>query len=716
MAQQTENVDFRLSAQDSASPVFRDVQKGLDGLAKQAFGAKAILATLGAAVSAQQFVSMVLSTTEVIGKYKDLGEIAGTTAEKISGLEVPARLAGLSLDSVAASVAKLGKSIGEARLGDVGKRSLLQALGIDPDDGRDAAEIYVDVARAVSGMKDQTIAGKVASDLLGKSFAELRVFMRELTEQGGLVARVTNEQADAADRFGKDLGRISLKISEVKQAFVTDLLPGLNSIVDAMVRGQKEGGALTGILTGIQTAWSNFYDQKRNDKEIFELTEKMLDLEQRLAKVRTNPPGFRGSMRQLQTELEEVNAKIKTTLAYRKLLEEARTPPAAAGSAPSAGEGGTDTAGAEARVRERMEFEKHYAERVAAARGFATRYGDAIQLQNQLAQEAGRQGVLNGRELIQQVAANEDARLQVLVWTLNEERALHVQKGDLAQAQIAQDKAAAAESARIANEAITQARLDTPAVMEERRSAQAQIAHEKRMEDLFQRIVEENMTERDLLTKHLDEKRAQLEAWAGEDLIRQQIANEQLVLLEIQHQAKLGSAHAQGVLARRDFEQRTMKQQTQIVTNELLAMTQSVANYSRLMFNINKVAGIANAIINTHEGVTKALAKYPPPLSFVMAAAQLAAGMAQVQQIRNASFGGATSAPTISGGTAVPVTPIEGPPTVTTQAQPLPVAAAPRSQIFITVQGEMLSTETVRDLIKEISKQATYGAEIVLTT
>ena len=184
MAQQTENVDFRLSAQDRASPVFRDVQRGLDGLAKQAFDARAILGTLGAAVSAQQFVSMILGATETTARYKDLAEIAGTTAEKISGLEAPARLAGTSLDTIAASVARLGRSIGEARLGDVGKASLFKALGIDPADGRDAADIMVDVARVLSGMTDQTIAGKVANDLLGRSYAELRPFMRELTEQG----------------------------------------------------------------------------------------------------------------------------------------------------------------------------------------------------------------------------------------------------------------------------------------------------------------------------------------------------------------------------------------------------------------------------------------------------------------------------------------------------------------------------------------------------
>ena len=45
------------------------------------------------------------------------------------------------------------------------------------------------------------------------------------------------------------------------------------------------------------------------------------------------------------------------------------------------------------------------------------------------------------------------------------------------------------------------------------------------------------------------------------------------------------------------------------------------------MFEANKVAGIANAIVNTAAGVTKALEAYPPPFNFGMAAMVAAAGL-----------------------------------------------------------------------------------------
>lgn len=62
-----------------------------------------------------------------------------------------------------------------------------------------------------------------------------------------------------------------------------------------------------------------------------------------------------------------------------------------------------------------------------------------------------------------------------------------------------------------------------------------------------------------------------------------------------------------------------------------------------------KAFAIASALINTYEGVTKALAAYPPPWSFIFAAAQLAAGIAQVNAIRKQkpmAVGGVAVGPT----------------------------------------------------------------------
>ncbi len=59
---------------------------------------------------------------------------------------------------------------------------------------------------------------------------------------------------------------------------------------------------------------------------------------------------------------------------------------------------------------------------------------------------------------------------------------------------------------------------------------------------------------------------------------------------------------------------------------------------SKSMFNIGKALAIANAGMNTFEGVTKAIASYPPPISIIMAGIQSALGLAEVDKIRKTKF------------------------------------------------------------------------------
>jgi hypothetical protein len=79
---------------------------------------------------------------------------------------------------------------------------------------------------------------------------------------------------------------------------------------------------------------------------------------------------------------------------------------------------------------------------------------------------------------------------------------------------------------------------------------------------------------------------------------------------------------------------------TQDSINSLAMGFQALGQYNKKAFAIGKAAGVASAIINTYQGATKALATYPPPFSYAMAAGQIAMGMAQVAQIKSASFSG----------------------------------------------------------------------------
>lgn len=107
----------------------------------------------------------------------------------------------------------------------------------------------------------------------------------------------------------------------------------------------------------------------------------------------------------------------------------------------------------------------------------------------------------------------------------------------------------------------------------------------------------------------------------------------------------LGEALEKGTISWQEFGQMTKMvgdQQKQVLDDVMSATSQTLT----AMFKENKTAAIAAALINTYQGVTKALSAYPPPYNMAMAAMVAAQGFAQVQAIRstNKSGGGGGSA------------------------------------------------------------------------
>ena len=96
----------------------------------------------------------------------------------------------------------------------------------------------------------------------------------------------------------------------------------------------------------------------------------------------------------------------------------------------------------------------------------------------------------------------------------------------------------------------------------------------------------------------------------------------------------------QGKIAELDFDKLNTKQKVEVAAAGLTDMLSNAATFNKKAFELNKKAQIAVAIVNTAAGVTQALKAYPPPFSFIMAAAQLAAGIAQVNAIKSTQFQG----------------------------------------------------------------------------
>ena len=152
------------------------------------------------------------------------------------------------------------------------------------------------------------------------------------------------------------------------------------------------------------------------------------------------------------------------------------------------------------------------------------------------------------------------------------------------------------------------------------------------------------------------------------------------------------------------------EQAAQTTMNALIAineLTQAFAKEDeasqKKAFEVNKAIGIANAIINTSVGVSKALASAPPPLNFINAAIVTAAGVAQVKNIQKTQFDSSsfdtTSPSTSSGGAATSPT---QPPSFNvvgqSQANQVSMALAnqPPTQAFV-VAGDVTTAQQLQN-------------------
>lgn len=154
----------------------------------------------------------------------------------------------------------------------------------------------------------------------------------------------------------------------------------------------------------------------------------------------------------------------------------------------------------------------------------------------------------------------------------------------------------------------------------------------------------------------------------------------------------------------REFGQtmKTLRDQNRQNMNDMLTLTGQVLT---TMFNKSKAAAAASALINTYQGITKAIADYPPPISYAMASLQAALGFAQVRQIYSTSATGGGGGGTSS--IAAPAIP------ATTGGSP---ASGPSNTLF--VQGfsadGFFSGEAVRTLAEKLLDYQRNGGTVVL--
>ena len=99
-----------------------------------------------------------------------------------------------------------------------------------------------------------------------------------------------------------------------------------------------------------------------------------------------------------------------------------------------------------------------------------------------------------------------------------------------------------------------------------------------------------------------------------------------------------------------DFEKKSETEKAQWAIQQGATVFNELGKYNKKAFEAAKAFNIANAIMNTYTGATKALSMYPPPFNFIAAAAVIAMGLGQVAAIRSQQYSGrALGGPVMAG-------------------------------------------------------------------
>lgn len=233
----------------------------------------------------------------------------------------------------------------------------------------------------------------------------------------------------------------------------------------------------------------------------------------------------------------------------------------------------------------------------------------------------------------------------------------------------------------------------------------------KLKDDLFvkvqEQIAKQFLSENDLAIEQYNTKLALLTSALENEAITRERYQELQVSMEESLQKKLNDIYLKGLSAREKFTRMSYFQQAQTIFGELANITAGVAQHNKTLFEINKVAGIANAIMNAYVGISGVLASYPGPVGWALAAVQGLAAFAQVNAIRSSQFGGGGgAAPSLAGGTsAPPVTPVSG---------GSPGSSQSGQTTVLHLHGDTYSRKQVRDLMEKMNENSGDGSRVVV--
>lgn len=225
--------------------------------------------------------------------------------------------------------------------------------------------------------------------------------------------------------------------------------------------------------------------------------------------------------------------------------------------------------------------------------------------------------------------------------------------------------------------------------------------------DRIAKLQESLMGEREVMRTHYEERALIVEDAFQQSLVGESERKALLEQLERDHLQRVYSMNLQSYQDQAKLDESLWQTKTRSAIGGMVQLTQGVAQHSKAMFELNKRAAIADALVNAPAAASGAYRFGAniggPVLGAAFAATALYAQQQKIQAIRSTSFqgGGGGTTPSAAGTAA----------TINDQAvpQPIPQQGQDRESapvVNINISGDSYGTEELQDKIVEAYRDA----------
>lgn len=237
---------------------FSGAMDALQGVAKAAIGVIAGLAAAVAGVTTA-VAALVLKSSEAAGELSDLSAKTGLTTTQLQEMAYVGEQLGVSTETMTGSMAKIIRSMDDARSGSGEMSDAFNALGVSVTDQngnlRDSQTVWQEALAALGEMSNSSERDALAMQIFGKSAQELNPLIKagadeinKLTEEANKNGAVMSEDAvSGLAAFDDKLAGLKMGLQGTLGTLASAFLPMFDPLL-----GQAQGWMqeFSGIVTG----------------------------------------------------------------------------------------------------------------------------------------------------------------------------------------------------------------------------------------------------------------------------------------------------------------------------------------------------------------------------------------------------------------------------------------------------------------------------------